>query len=184
MTFRNTYQFDEWNNNCLSYQWMHWECWSTRVSVSVLWPISSLGEKKDSEWSLFKMTFCFADAMSGITSGKWSYLCLNVCTLTPAPESSGHIATYIPILCLMSVPSHLWRRQQQVPLLTSNQRRGASPTYIFTHQLERSFFCMWTTDEKWHLRKCHPSLKRNHKVIRWLFYYLCTVCVCALYSNL
>lgn len=39
--------------------------------------------------------------------GKVFYLCLNVCTLTPAPESSGHIATYIPILYLMSAQSHL-----------------------------------------------------------------------------
>lgn len=150
------------------------------VSLFLFFDPSPVWEKKDSEWSLFNMTFvCWCHVWHNFW--KVSYLCLNVCTLTLAPESSGHIATYIPILCLMSALSHLWRRQQQVPLLTSNQCRGASSTYVFTHQLERSFFCMWTTDEKWHLRKCHPSLKKNHKVIRWLFYYLC-MCVCFVFK--
>lgn len=125
-------------------------------------PIWQKKKKKDSYLSHFKMTFVI---WLHVWHHFWkvSYLCLNVCTLTPAPESSGHIATYIPILYLMSALSHLWCRQRQVSLLTSNQCRGASFTYIFTHQLGGSFFCMWTTDEKWHLIKSHPSLKKNHR---------------------
>lgn len=37
----------------------------------------------------------------------WTYLCLNVCTPKPRLGSSGHTATYSPILCLTSAPSHL-----------------------------------------------------------------------------
>lgn len=102
MTFHNSYRFGGWNNNCLFYQRMHWECRCTRAFVSVLWPISNLPKNKTKTRYLspFKMTFA---------SWKVPYLCLNVCTLTPGPGSSGHIATYIPILYLMWALSRLWR---------------------------------------------------------------------------
>lgn len=137
MTFRNTYQFDGWNSNCLFYQWMHWECWCTRVFVSVLWPISSLTNKEDSYLSLCKMTFV---SWRQVWHYFWkvSYLCLNVCKLRPAPESSGHIATYIPILYLKLALSHLWCRQLQVSLL--NQSRGALFTYNLHSPIGRKLF--------------------------------------------
>lgn len=110
-----------------------------------------------------------------------SHLCLNVCTLTPAPESSGHIATYIPILYLMSALCHLWCIRQQVSFPTSNQRWRASFTHVVTHQLGESFFCRWTKDEKWHLIKSPLSLKKDHKQCYMI---IPCVCVCVSYSNL
>lgn len=57
---------------------------------------------------------------------KMSYPCLNVYTSKLHLVSSVHTATYIPILYLMLVLSHLWHVQEQMSVITLMKYLDAS----------------------------------------------------------